>query len=448
MRKLTRRFIPARRKFWIGDVDSLASRSSREHNGIKEREMDNRYGWVIVAAGALITCVAMGAIFALPVYLQPIADETGWSRAGISLAMTVGFVVMGVAGFFWGTVSDRIGARPVVLMAALLLGGGLVIASRATSLLVFQIAYGGIACASVGAFFAPLMAATVGWFDKHRSLAVSLVSIGGGVAPMVMTPFATVLIGAYGWRSAMLMIALGVSVVVIATAMLLRPAPAAPAAGPAASQAGTATPATASPWAALRTPQFLVLAVTFFLCCAAHSGPIFHTVSYAEICGASALAAASIYSVEGVAGLFGRVIFGLLADRVGVKRVIVGGLALQAVGIYSYIFVSGLGDFYIRALILGMAYGGVMPLYAILARSYFSQGVMGTVLGAATMTSSIGMAFGPVGGGWLFDHFGTYHWLYIVSAAIGVAASVMALAFPPPRRPDVSTGGDPALQPA
>jgi MFS family permease len=408
--------------------------------------MENRYGWVIVAAGALITCVAMGAIFALPVYLQPIADDTGWGRAGISLAMTMGFVVMGVAGFGWGTLSDRIGARPVVLMGALLLGAGLVIASRATSLVVFQIAYGGLACASVGAFFAPLMAATVAWFDQHRSLAVSLVSIGGGVAPMVMTPLATVLIGAYGWRSAMLAIALVVSAIVLATALLIRPAPAAAEApAPAAGGAMASPSATSSPWSALRTPQFVVLAATFFLCCAAHSGPIFHTVSYAEICGASALAAASIYSVEGVAGLFGRLAFGLLADRVGVKRVIIGGLLLQAVGIYSYIFVSGLGDFYVRALVLGMAYGGVMPLYAILARDYFSQGVMGTVLGAATMTSSIGMAFGPIGGGWLFDTFGTYYWLYVASAAVGLAAAVMAVAFPRTTR---DGGGSAQLQPA
>jgi MFS family permease len=405
--------------------------------------MESRYGWVIVAAGALITCLAMGAIFALPVYLQPIADATGWSRAGIAGAMTLGFVVMGIAGFLWGALSDRIGPRPVLLMAAVLLGVGLVVASRATSLLVFQIAYGGIASASVGAFFAPIVAATVGWFDQHRSLAVSLVSIGGGVAPMVMTPLATVLIGAYGWRSAMLMIALGVAIVVLPTALLIRRPPAAaeaPATAP-----GTDAPArSSSAWTALRTPQFLVLAATFFLCCAAHSGPIFHTVSYAEICGASALAAASIYSVEGVAGLFGRVIFGVLGDRIGVKRVIIGGLLLQAAGIYSYIFVNGLGDFYVRALVLGMAYGGVMPLYAILARDYFSQNVMGTVLGAATMTSSIGMAFGPVGGGWLFDTFGTYHWLYIASAAIGLAAAGMALAFPKPRRDDEPT----ALQPA
>src|SRR5690606_17219286 len=147
-----------------------------------------------------------------------------------------------------------------------------------------------------------------------------------------------------------------------------------------------------SAFAALRTPQFAVLAAVFFLCCGAHSGPIFHTVSYAMICGASALAAASIYSVEGVAGLFGRLIFGVLADRIGVKRVIIGGLVLQAAGIYTYIYVTQLTEFYMLAVVLGMAYGGVMPLYAVLARDYFGPHVMGTVLGAATMTSSIVMA--------------------------------------------------------
>lgn len=401
--------------------------------------MDSRYGWVIVAAGALMTCVAMGAIFALPVYLQPVADATGWSRAGISTAMTIGFIVMGIGGFGWGTLSDRIGARPVVLMAAVLLGAGLIISSQATNLLVFQIAYGGLACGSVGAFFAPLIAATVGWFDKNRSLAVSLVSLGGGVAPMVMTPLASILIGTYGWRFAMLAIAIAMLVIVLPTALLVRNAPV-PADAPADAAAGTsgAQARPASAWAALRTPQFIVLATTFFLCCAAHSGPIFHTVSYAELCGVSSFAAATIYSVEGVAGLFGRLIFGVAADRIGVKQVIIGGLALQAVGIYSYVFVGGNGvaDFYVRSLFLGLAYGGVMPLYAVLARQYFSQGVMGTVMGAATMTSSLGMAFGPVGGGWLFDTFGTYRWLYVASAGIGVAAALMALAFPPPPKPE------------
>ncbi len=135
--------------------------------------------------------------------------------------------------------------------------------------------------------------------------------------------------------------------------------------------------------------------------------------------------------MEGLAGLFGRVIFGLLADRIGVKRVIIGGLLLQAAGIYAYIYVSELTHFYLLAVVLGLVYGGVMPLYSVLARDYFGPQVMGTVLGGITMTSAIGMAFGPVGGGYLFDTFGDYHWLYIASAAIGLAAAMLALAFPP-----------------
>jgi MFS family permease len=407
--------------------------------------MSKNYGWVIVAAGAVITCVAMGAMFALPVYLQPIADQTGWTRAGISAAMTVGFIVMGVASFFWGTLTDRIGARPVVLIAAVMLGLGLFIASQATDLLIFQLAYGGLVGASGGAFFAPLMATTVAWFDKHRSLAVSLVSLGGGVAPMVITPLATVLIGVYGWRDAMMMTAITATVLILPAAFLIRRAPEALAEAPTpASDVSPATPRPSGVAAVLRTPQFFILAGVFFLCCAAHSGPIFHTVSYAMLCGASALAAASIYSVEGFAGLFGRLIFGVLADRIGVKRVIIGGLALQAAGIYSYIWVTDLPQFYALAVVLGLSYGGVMPLYSVLARDYFGPKVMGTVLGGITMTSSIGMAFGPVGGGYLYDTFGSYHWLYVASGLIGLAAAALALAFPPKRDVDGPVAAQPA----
>ncbi|MBB5751346.1 MFS transporter [Prosthecomicrobium pneumaticum] len=409
--------------------------------------MERNYGWVVVAAGALITCVAMGAMFALPVYLQPIAAETGWSRAGISAAMTIGFVSMGVCGFGWGTLSDRIGARPVVIAAAILLCGGLILASFAQHLVVFQLAYGVLVGASGGAFFAPIMAATVGWFDRHRSLAVSLVSIGTGVAPMVMTPFATVLIETLGWRTAMAATALGAVVLLVPAALFIRRPPEAAAAPlPAAGAAAVPAAPPSRIGAALRTPQFAVLALTFFLCCAAHSGPIFHTVSYAMICGATPLAAASIYSVEGFAGLIGRVAFGLMGDRFGARRVIVGGLVLQAVGIYTYVHVSELSEFYLLAAVLGMAYGGVMPLYAVLARDYFDQRVMGAVLGAATMVSAIGMAFGPVGGGWLYDHFGSYYWLYVASAGVGIAAAAMALAFPPARRTGSGPEGTP--QPA
>jgi MFS family permease len=89
-----------------------------------------------------------------------------------------------------------------------------------------------------------------------------------------------------------------------------------------------------------------------------------------------------------------------------------------------------------------------MPLYFVLARDYFSARVMGTVIGGMSMTSSLGMALGPLGGGWLYDSFGTYSWLYIASAAIGIAAAAIALAFPPPKRDGGADARTPALEPA
>src|SRR5690606_19520933 len=127
---------------------------------------------------------------------------------------------------------------------------------------------------------------------------------GAGVAPMVVTPIASLLISSYGWRSAMLIVAIAALVLIVPAALLIRRAPAT--GGVASGNGATAAsqPVLSTARTALRSPQFIVLAATFFLCCAAHSGPIFHTVSYAMICGASAIAAASIYSVEGLAGLF------------------------------------------------------------------------------------------------------------------------------------------------
>src|SRR5258708_28532496 len=101
--------------------------------------MNLSYRWVIVAAGALMTCVGIGAMFSLAVYLAPMSAETGWSRAGISSAMTLDFLTMGVAGFGWGAAGERFGSRIVVLVGAVLLGSGLLLAGRAPPLPEFQL---------------------------------------------------------------------------------------------------------------------------------------------------------------------------------------------------------------------------------------------------------------------------------------------------------------------
>ena len=318
--------------------------------------MNSHYRWVIVAAGGFMGCVAIGSIFSLPVFLQPMSQATGWPRTAISAGMTLNFITMGIASLGWGLVMDRVGPRAVLLAGATLLGMGLVLASRAASVLEFQILYGLVVGAGGGAIFAPLMATVTGWFDRHRSLAVSLVSAGMGMAPVTVAPIAARLVSTYDWRFSQLAIGIAVWVLLLPPALLVRRAPALAAdnslRNSASLRAATRT--------ALRSPQFAILALTYFGCCATHSGPLFHTVSYAMSCGLSVTAAVSIYSVEGLSGLAGRVAFGLLGDRFGAKRVFVSGLLIQAVAAGSYMFARQQSEFYAVATVFGFVYAGVM----------------------------------------------------------------------------------------
>ena len=391
------------------------------------------YGWVVVGAGALMTCVGMGAMLSLAVFLQPISESMGWSRAGVSAAATLDFLCMGFAAFVWGALSDRFGTRIVVLAGSLLLGLGLVTASQATSLWQFQLLFGILIGVAAGAFYAPMMALASAWIEHQRSLAVSLVSAGMGVAPLTVAPFAGWLIAAHGWRSAMLTIGIMAWALLIPASFLVRPAPQAVAA-----PAGGGADAPRIEWTAaraFRTPQFITLALAHFGCCAAHSGPIFHMVSYAMICGIAPMTAVTVYSLAGLSGLGGRLALGVLADRIGAKPVLVGGLLVQALCVATYLAVGQLGEFYALSVIFGLAYGGVMPLYAVLVREFFGARIMGTVFGAVSAFASLGMALGPWAGGWVFDTFHGYTWLYIGSFGIGLAAVAVALSFPRPSRP-------------
>src|SRR5216683_2955120 len=168
---------------------------------------NSRYRWVIVAAGGLLGCVAIGGMFSLPVFLQPIARDTGWSVTGVSSAMTIGFLAMACTSMAWGTLSDRLGPLPVVLTGSIVLPASLALASRAPSLLSFQFIFGLMVGAACAAIFAPMMACVTGWFDTHRSLAVSLVSAGMGMAPMTMSPLVAWLVTIHDWRTSMLIIA-------------------------------------------------------------------------------------------------------------------------------------------------------------------------------------------------------------------------------------------------
>jgi MFS family permease len=383
------------------------------------------YRWVIVAAGGLLGCVAIGAMFSLPVLLTPMTEATGWSRTGISTAMTIGFLAMAAGSMAWGTVSDRFGPRFVVLTGSCLLVVAMVLAAHSRTLLEFQLVFGLLTGIAASAILVPAMATVTGWFDTQRSLAVSLVSAGMGMAPMTMSPIVAWLNETHDWRGTLMIIAAIVAVIMIPVSFLVKRPPALERANGGASAGGISLSE------AIRSPQFIILTATNFFCCATHSGPIFHTVSYAITCGIAPIAAVSIYSLEGLAGMGGRIFFGVAGDRFGAKRVLVAGLLIQAFGALAYYFAHSLGEFYVVAALFGFTYAGVMPLYSVLARENFPLAMMGTIIGGTAMAGGLGMAMSPLLGGWIYDTTGSYGWLYLGSFGMGLGAMAIALTFRP-----------------
>jgi MFS family permease len=389
------------------------------------------YGWVVVGAAAAIVCMGLGALFSLAVFVKPIEESMRWSRTGISTIALLNWLGMGAGSFLWGFLSDRIGTRIVVLAGGSLLGLGLVLSSQVGALWQLQVTFGVMVGVGAGAFYAPLTATATKWFSARRGLAVAIVSAGIGFGILGIAPLARWLTSLYDWRIAMLLIGDLAWLVILPVALLIREQPgdvgAAALGGPAPADARAFSTAQV-----LRAPQFWVIALTHFACCAAHSGPIFHMVTHAIDQGVSAMAAASVLGISGLTSIIGRIGGGLLADRFGAKRTLVVGLALQAVMVFTYLFAHDLRAFVGIAAIFGVAYGAVMPLYALVTREYFGEKVMGTAYGGVFLISTLGMGLGSFTGGWFYDQLGSYAWLFLSSTAIGVAATVLALTFRPP----------------
>ncbi len=388
------------------------------------------YGWIVVFASAAIVCISLGCLFSLGVFLVPIERAMGWSRGAISTVALLNWMAMGLGSFCWGALSDRIGGRGVALGGGVLLGLGLVLSSQAQALWQFFLTFGFVVGFAAGAFYAPLTATTTKWFTARRGLAVSLVSAGIGLGILLIAPLARALTSAWDWRVAMLVLGDLAWLVVIPVALLLREpgpgdVPAVTTAAPAGREYTTR--------GVLLTPQFWVIALTHFACCAAHSGPIFHMVTHATDRGVGTMAAATVFGISGLASIAGRVGGGLLADRFGAKRTLIAGLALQAAMIFGYLFAGDLLSFVALALVFGAAYGGVMPLYALVTREYFGEKVMGSAYGAVFLVSTLGMGLGSFAGGAIYDRLGAYTWLFLGSFAIGTMAVMLALAFRRPR---------------
>jgi len=413
------------------------------------------YGWVVLAAAFVIITMSIGTLFTLGVFLQPIEQSMGWSRSGISAIGLFNWIVMGAGGVVSGFVSDRLGTRRVVLVGAMLLGLGLVLSSYVQHVWQLYVTFGLLVGAGVSAFYVPLTVLAIKWFEGRRGMAASVVSAGNGLGILALAPLTRWLINEFDWRVAFLVLGNLAWVVVLPTALLLRPPGRQPVGGgqpsgtlpssssslsnagaqkwpPHSPSGGQPFPAmpqvlasgTGSPWA---TWPFWAIALTHFCCCAAHSGPLFHLVSHAVDQGVPKMAAAGILGASGLTSIFGRIGTGIVADRVGAKGTLLSALSLQAALILLYLFATSAGALWALSLAFGVAYGGAMPLYALVTREYFGERVLGTAYGGVFFISCIGMGLGSYAGGAIHDLLGTYQWLFLGSFAIGMMAIVLGL---------------------
>jgi MFS family permease len=383
---------------------------------------------VVLAAAIVVVGMAMGTMFALGVFLRPMQDDLAWGRAEISGVALVTWSMLGIGSFGWGVLSDRVGVRAVVVAGGLQLGLGLILASQASALWHFYLAFGGVAGLAVGAFYAPLTAMAAQWFQANRGLAVALVSAGSGVGAFVVAPVARWLITLYGWRIAMLIVGDLVWLVIVPLGLIVRNRTMSGLQASQESNENAGLPLRQI----LRVPLFWLIALTHFACCVAHSGPIFHMVAYAMDLGASKMTAATIFGLSSLASVAGRIGSGMVADRYRPGPTLVTLLSIQVPAILLYLVVQSPLSFYALGILFGLAYGGVMPLYALLTREYFGGRAMGGAYGIVFMLQAIGMGLGAYAGGWFYDHMGGYAWSFVAAGTIGVAAVLMAWALRAP----------------
>ena len=414
------------------------------------------YGWVVLAAAFVIITMSIGTLFTLGVFLRPIEDSMGWSRSGIGAIGLFNWIVMGAGGVVSGFVSDRLGTRRVVVVGAVLLGLGLVLSSYVQQVWQLYVTFGLLVGAGVSAFYVPLTVLAIKWFEGRRGMAAAVVSAGNGLGILALAPLSRWLINEFDWRVAFLVLGNLAWVVVLPTALLLRP--------PAGGQPEGRLPFTSSslpnagaqkwpphspsggqpsPWA---TWPFWAIALTHFCCCAAHSGPLFHLVSHAMDQGVARMAAAGILGASGLTSIFGRIGTGMVADRVGAKRTLLSALSLQATLIFLYLFAGTESALWTLSLAFGVAYGGAMPLYAVVTREYFGERILGTAYGGVFFISCIGMGLGSYVGGAIHDLLGSYQWLFLGSSAIGTMAIVLGVTLRAPGaaavpRPSPALGG-------
>ena len=387
-----------------------------------------RYGHVIAAACFGIQAIGIGTYFTYGVLFNPLLDEFGWSRASISGASSMAFLLMGFLGIGVGRLNDRFGPRTLMTVSGVFFGLGYFLMARLESIwqlyLFFAIIFGiGLSTVDVIA-----LSTIARWFIRKRGIVTGIVKVGTGAGQMIIPFLASIFIIRYGWRNSCVIIGVAVLVILVAIAQLLRRDPGQMGLPP----DGNASGSTQWPvydadglslQQAVRTRQFWTMCAAILAIVYCLMTVMVHIVPYAHEINVSPTRAAGVLSTIGGVSMASRFISGLAIDRIGSKRVMmICFILLIAVLLWLQIAVK-LWMLYLFAVFYGLAHGGFFTSFSPIVAEFFGIKSHGVLFGITMFCGTFGGALGPVIAGYVFDTTGRY------AGAIWLCTGISILGF-------------------
>jgi MFS family permease len=366
---------------------------------------ESPYAWLRLAASLALMTLGGVAMYGVTVALPAVQVEFGAARADAALPYTLTMIGFGIGGILMGTLADRYGVIVPVVLGALGLGSGLILAGMSGSILQFALAHGALAgLLGCSATFAPLVADTSLWFTRRRGIAVAIVISGNYLAGTLWPPILQHLFDTVGWRATYIGVGAGCIVVMLLLALVLRQrAPALAAGSSVALEAKPQFPLGLSPNALT-----VLLSIAGVACCVAMSMPQVHIVAYCGDLGFGAQRGAEMLSLMLGCGIVSRLASGWISDRIGGLRTLLLGSVLQGIALALFLPFDGLVSLYVVSALFGLFQGGLVPAYALIVREYFPPREAGMRVAIILMATLFGMAFGGWVSGAIYDHTGSY----------------------------------------
>ena len=393
------------------------------------------YGWVMVAALSLTEITSWGVLYyAFSVFLTPIGAEMGWSIAEMTGAYSLALLVSGVAAIPAGRWLDRHGPRGLMTAGSIAATVLVVAWSRVESLLGFYLVWAGIGLVMAAVLYEPAFVVVATWFRRYRARALTLLTFVAGLASVIYIPLSDRLVGSYGWRDALLVLAVILAVGTIPLhALVLRRSPEAigltPDGEPSAIDGvgGVVAEPRVTPREALRSPAFWWLIAAFILAMLATMTMTVHLIPYLIGRGFSSGFAASAAGAIGLLALPGRLIFTPLGGRIQRRVVTAAIFVVQTLSLIALLFVPGVWGVVLFVVLFGAGFGAITPARAALVSDLFGASSYGSINGVVALCVIAARAIAPVGAGLLLAAAGSYTPVIWIATALSALAAVAAL---------------------